>query len=83
MNDSIGQAESVVERSKRSERRKELFDLIQMILDGKIDSSKTPLAGIFNQMGPRQRYVSPKDRGTFNSGEMEWSEMLAGNPFAL
>ena len=83
MNDSIGQAESVIERQKRSERRQKLFHLIQMILDGKVDSSKTPLAAIFNQMGPRQRYVSPKDRGTYNSGEMEWGEMLAGNPFAL
>ena len=83
MTDSIGQAESVLDRQRRSERRQKLFHLIQMILDGKIDSSKTPLAGIFNQDGPRQKYVSPKDRSDYNYGYMNLNEQLVGNPFEL
>jgi len=78
MGESIDTAEEVVERRKRSERRQKLFEIIQLILDGKIDSSETPLAGIFNQQGPRQTYISPQRRGGNNSGYMEMQEFLAG-----
>lgn len=81
MSASIGKAKEVMERRERSERRQRLFRILELILDGKIDSSKTPLARIFNQQGPRQQYVSPKDRGMHNSGYMETDEMLAGTPF--
>lgn len=80
MSESIDKAKEAVERRNRSERRQRLFEIIQMILDGKIDSSKTPLAPIFNQEGPRQVYVSPQRRGGNNSGYMEMQEFLAGTP---
>lgn len=80
-NKELARAEDEVERSLRTERRQKLFHLIEMILDGKIDSSKVPLQKIFNQRGPRQRYVSPKDRGSYNYGYMELDEMMAGTPF--
>lgn len=81
MSEPIEKAKEVMERRKRSARRQKLFHILELILDGKIDSSKTPLARIFNQMGPRQQYVSPRDRGMHNSGYMEVDEMLAGTPF--
>lgn len=80
MSESINTAEEVVERRKRSARRQKLFEILRLILDGKIDSSETPLAGIFNQKGPRQTYISPQRRGGHNSGYMQMDE-LGGNPF--
>jgi hypothetical protein len=81
MSDTLEEAKEAVERRRRSDRRQWLFHILELILDGKIDSSKTPLADIFNQRGPRQSYVSPKDRATRNYGYMEFNEMLAGTPF--
>jgi hypothetical protein len=81
MTGSVDTAIEEVERRKRSERRQKLFEIIRLILDGKIDSSETPLAGIFNQQGPRQTYVSPQRRGGWNSGYMEMQEFLVGNPY--
>jgi len=81
MTGSVDTAMEEVERRKRSERRQKLFEIIRLILDGKIDSSETPLAGIFNQQGPRQTYVSPQRRGGWNSGYMEMQEFLVGNPY--
>jgi hypothetical protein len=75
--DSFDKAKEMVERRKRSERRQKLLDIISLILDGKIDSSKTPLAGIFNQQGPRQTYVSPQRRGGHNSGYIQMDELPA------
>jgi hypothetical protein len=71
----IDKAKEAVERRKRSDRRQKLFEIIRLILDGKIDSSKTPLAGIFNQQGPRQTYISPQRRGGYNSGYMTMDEL--------
>lgn len=81
MSNSIDKAKEVMERRKRSARRQKLFRILELILEGKIDSSKTPLARIFNQQGPRQKYVSPKDRASWNYGYMGTDEMLAGTPF--
>jgi hypothetical protein len=81
MSDTLEEAKEAIERRRRSDRRQRLFHILELILDGKIDSSKTPLADIFNQRGPRQVYVSPKDRATRNYGYMELNEMLAGTPF--
>lgn len=82
MNEPIEKAKEVMERRRRSERRQKLFHILELILDGKIDSSKVPLAKIFNTMrGPRAEYVSPQDRGQHNYGYMEVDEMLAGTPF--
>lgn len=81
MVDTLEEAEEVIERRRRSDRRQKLFHILELILDGKIDSSKTPLADIFNQRGPRQSYISPKNRASHNYGYMEASEMLAGTPF--
>ena len=68
--DSVEKANEKAQRCERLERRQKLFQLIELILQGKIDGSKTPLARIFNQSGPRQQYVSPKDRGEYNYGYM-------------
>lgn len=81
MTGSIDTAMEEVERRKRSERRQKLFEVIKLILDGKIDSSETILAGIFDQQGPRQTYVSPLNRGGWNYDYMEMQEFLAGNPY--
>lgn len=51
-----------------SEHRQYILELIQKILSGEIDSSKTPLDALFNQSGPRQTYVPPKDRGSYDYG---------------
>lgn len=74
MNDSILDAEEFIERKKRSERRRKLFLILKMISNGEIDSSKYPLEQIFNQLGPRQQYVSSKDRGSFNYGYLQSDE---------
>lgn len=78
---NINMADKLIERRERSARRQKLFEIIKLILDGKIDSEKTPLAGIFNQKGPRKTYVSPQNRGSNNSGYMEISDFSAGNMF--
>jgi hypothetical protein len=70
-----------VNQIKRSERRQKLLELIRLMLVGKVDSSKNPLAPIYNQQGPRQTYISPANRGGYNSGQMDAKEMLVGNPF--
>lgn len=67
---SVEKANEKTEQLERLERRQKLFQLIELILQGKIDGSKTPLARIFNQNGPREQYVSPKDRGEYNYGYM-------------
>lgn len=64
-----------VERQDRSKRRQKLFEIIRLILDGKVDSSKTPIAKIFNSSGPRKPYVSPLDRGGYNYGYMTVEDM--------
>lgn len=81
MSVSIEKAKDIMERNRRSERRQKLFHILELIFSGKIDSEKVPLSRIFNQMGPRQRYISPKDRASHNYGYMELDEMLAGTPF--
>jgi hypothetical protein len=76
MTDFVEKAKEAMERRRRSERRQKLFHLLELIMAGKIDSSKTPLARIFNTMkGPRQEYVSPENRGSYNYGYMETDEM--------
>lgn len=71
-----------MERRRRSDRRQKLFRILEMILGGKLDSSKEPQAAIFNpNEPPRKTYVSPKDRSGYNYGYMEMNEMLAGTPF--
>lgn len=79
--EELEKAKDEIEKRLRTERRQKLFHIIEMILDGKIDSSKTPLNKIFNPKVPRQRYVSPKDRSSYNYGYMELDEMMAGTPF--
>jgi hypothetical protein len=81
MSVTLEEAKEAAERRRRSDRRQKLFHILELILDGKIDSSKTPLAELFNQREPRQSYVSPKNRATHNYGYMEINEMLAGTPF--
>lgn len=81
MGESIEEAKDLMEKRRKTERRQKLFQILELILEGKIDSSKTPLAKIFNQTGPRKQYVSPQDRASHNYGYMELDEMLAGTPF--
>lgn len=81
MSYSIEDAKKLIDSQIRSDRRRKLFEIINMIFNNQIDSSKKPMSDIFNQLGPRQRYVSPKERSTHNYGYMEMDEMLAGTPF--
>lgn len=73
---NVEKAIDVMERRRRSERRQRLFELLELILAGKVDSSKTPLAAIFNQKGPRQSYISPKDRASYNYGYMDLDGLI-------
>ena len=81
MNPSIDKAKKLMERRQEAKRRQKLFHILELIIDGKIDSSKVNIGKIYNQKGPRQTYVSPKDRASYNYGYMEVDEMLAGTPF--
>jgi hypothetical protein len=81
MNNSIDEAQDMVSRHDRLKRREKLFRILQLIMSGKIDSSKIPMDRIFNQLGPRQQYVSPKDRGSDNYGYMVGDETLGGTSF--
>jgi hypothetical protein len=81
MANDIDTTKKYIEKQEKTKRRQKLFQILEGILSGKMDSSKTPLARIFNQNLPRQQYVSPKDRSTFNYGYMDSSEMQAGTPF--
>lgn len=80
-NMDIDTIRELIDKKKRSERRQKLIELIRLMLAGKVDSSKNPLAPIYNQQGPRQTYISPSHRGGYNSGQMDAKEMLVGNPF--
>jgi hypothetical protein len=60
--------ESANEIVDPSSHRQYVLELIHKILSGEIDSSKTPLDALFNQSGPRQTYVSPKNRGGYDYG---------------
>ena len=64
-----------VQENERVARRQKLFQILDAVLSGRLEVSNTPLAKIFNQSGPRKEYISPKDRGTFNSGYMDIGEM--------
>jgi len=82
MGESLQKAIKDVTRKERSNRRLKLFQLIQSILNGEVDSSETPLAEMFNRGGPRKEFVAPRDRGTFNYGYMDRGEFpMAGTPF--
>ena len=81
MGNILEEVEEEMKRRRRSDRRQKLCHILELILDSKVDSSKSPLADIFNQRGPSQSYVSPKDRASHNYGNMELNEMLAGTPF--
>jgi hypothetical protein len=75
-------AEELMERRKRSARRQKLFEILNLILEGKIDSSETPLAPIFNQQGPRQVYISPRDRSSYNYGYCDMEQLPQPNTFS-
>jgi hypothetical protein len=81
MNNSIDEAQNMVSRSNRLKRREKLFKILQLIMSGKIDSSKISMDKIFSQLGPRQEYISPKDRGSDNYGYMIGDETLGGTSF--
>jgi hypothetical protein len=81
MGEELDIAKKKIERRKRLKRRKSLLSLLQDISDGTLNTRKEPLSWIFNQEGPRNQYISPQDRGTYNYGYMEEKEMLAGTPY--
>jgi len=79
----MSQIDSAMRKSRRERRRfrrKRLKMLLEAIESGKLDSNKETLGLLFNQKVPRQQYVSPGDRSTYNSGYMQIDEMLAGTP---
>ena len=62
-------------------RRKFIMKLLKAINEGKIDSTTAPMSYISDaQPSPRQPYISPEDRDTYNSGYMWMSEMMANSP---
>lgn len=78
-NGEVDKSIEIMERRRRSDRRQRLFQILELILSGKVDSSKTPLAAIFDQKGPRQSYISPKDRGSYNYGYMDLDGLIGPN----
>ena len=74
--------EEIAYRKSKRARRLRLLNIIQAVLSGKFDSSKTPMD---KMLQPAERnteeYVNPKERNTNNYGYMESSEMLAGTPY--
>lgn len=81
MGDLVWKAMRQEKRRRRLRRRQKLFQILQHILNGDIDSSKIPLSKLFSQKPPRLEYISPRDRGGFNYRYMEADEILAGTPF--
>ncbi len=65
--------QKLVARREESERRLKVLELIKLIQDGQINSARAPFSD--SKGGPRQEYISPKDRDTYNYGYMEVSEM--------
>ena len=73
--------QTIVDRREESKRRQKLFKILKLIADGEFDASKIPFDLLYQaHSGPRQEYISPKDRDTYNSGYMEVSEMMSSSP---
>jgi len=82
--------QAIVSARGHKDRRLQLMRLISKILSGEINSSEVRLDDLFKlytserdmyQMGgPRQMYVSPVDRSSYNYGYMQSGEMAAGTP---
>jgi len=68
-------------KSKWRARRKQLLlKLIQQISKGKFDNTPVLLDKLYSNKPPREQYISPRDRSTYNYGYMELDEMGAGTP---
>lgn len=77
----LKKAESLMRKERRRRRQKRLNSLLKAIKDGDIDSKKVPVDELFNnKIAPRQQYISPDDRSSYNYQYMELDEMLAGTP---
>jgi hypothetical protein len=70
-----------------SNKRKKLLraillkKLINQILSGEFDNTTDLPDELFNnQLHPRQKYISTKDRSSYNYGYMTSSEFGAGSP---
>jgi len=71
----------IVDRREESQRRSRLMKLIELIENGEFDASKIPLDSLYSTHDkPRQEYISPEDRNTYNYGYMEVGEMMASSP---
>ena len=80
--ESIEEAKKYLRKKRLKLRKKKLDALVKDIESGKVDSKKVPVDELFNvRFSPRQEYVSPKDRSSYDyGGYMEIGEMLAGTP---
>lgn len=80
MVDALEKAKESVEISESKKRLKALESLIKAILSGKYRDKKPILGPPYEaRYSPRQEYVSPEGRGTYNPpGVMRIDEMMAG-----
>lgn len=71
--------EKMMERRDLSKRRELLLKILSLIEEGAFSSGKTPEDQLFTARidSPREQYISPADRDTYNSGYMEINEMMA------
>lgn len=72
-----------IKRREKAERRARILKIIELIEAGEIDSSKIPRQFLFNRSEkPRETYISPRERNTYNYGYMTLDEMMASSPYA-
>lgn len=63
---------SASERKKSSKRRLKLINLLYKIYNKDVNSEKKPLADLyFEKYPPRENYISPLDRDTYNYGYLD------------
>lgn len=68
----------IIDRRDKSKRRQLLLRILALIEQGAFSSGKKPEDLLFNTKQPREEYISPADRDSYNSGYMEIGEMMAG-----
>lgn len=75
--------EKLIKDRKKILFRKNLMKLLKLIGEGEIDSEKIPLDSLYwlhNQ--PREEYISPRNRDSYNYGYMTQSEDRVSDPNA-
>jgi hypothetical protein len=77
----FSQEEERVKRQERLRRREKLWGILKSVLSGQFESNKPPIQFRFDSKTdhPREKYISPKDRSSFNYGWTPVNEMQAGS----